>query len=80
MSEFDKGPAYGNFSLEMGHAAARPQIHLKGDMGPVFVRPPQESTAMTGGRVSGTSEAPGPNWDECFRAPMATPTRGTHSH
>lgn len=77
MSEYDKGPAYGNFSLEMGHSAARPMLHLQGSMGPVYTRPPMESHAQTGGRVSGNAEAPGPAWDVCFRAPMATPTRGT---
>lgn len=77
MSDYAKGPAYGNFSIEMGHAAERPQLRLQGSMGPVFTRPPMESTAQTGGRVSGDAAAPGPAWDECFRAPMATPTRGT---
>lgn len=77
MSDYAKGPAYGNFSLEMGHKAARPQLHLQGSMGPVYTQQPMTSVAQTGGRVSGNAAAPGPDWDVCFRAPMATPTRGT---
>lgn len=70
------GPAYGNWSVALGHNAARPMESLQGSMGPVFTRPPLESEAMTGGRVSGDAAAPGPAWDDTFRAPMATPTRG----
>lgn len=76
-SEFAGGPAYGNWGSDLAHAgAARPMESLKGDMGPVFTQMPMESVAMTGGRVSGDAAAPGPSWDECFRAPMAPPTRG----
>jgi hypothetical protein len=80
MSEYSKGPSYGSLSLSMGHSGARPMEHMQGDMGPVFTQPPMESHAQTGGRVSGNAEAPGPAWDVCFRAPMATPTRGTKNY
>ena len=53
---------------------------LKGSMGPVYMQAPMESEAMTGGRVSGDAAAPGPAWDETFRAPQATPTRGTKNY
>lgn len=71
------GPAYGNWSLALGHSAARPMESLQGSMGPVFTQPPMESVAMTGGRVTGDAASGGPAWDETFRAPMAPPTHGT---
>lgn len=77
MSEFNKGPSYGGWGNDMGHeGATRPMESLKGSMGPVYTQQPMESTAMTGGRVTGDAASGGPKWDECFRAPMATPTRG----
>lgn len=82
MSEnFGKGPAYGSWPAWSGHeGATRPMESLKGNMGPVYMQAPMTSEAMTGGRVSGTAESPGPNWDDTFRAPMATPTRGTKNY
>lgn len=75
--DFASGPAYGSWGSDLAHAgAARPMESLKGSMGPVFTRPPLESVAQTGGRVTGDAESGGPAWDECFRAPMAPPTRG----
>lgn len=79
--KFGAGPAYGNWDGDPGHEGApRPMESLKGNMGPVFERPPLESVAMTGGRVSGDAASGGPKWDETFRAPMATPTRGTTNY
>lgn len=81
MSDFGAGPAYGNWGTWPGHdGAVMPMESLKGSMGPVFEQPVMTSEAMTGGRVSGTAEAPGPAWDAIFRAPMATPTRGTTNY
>lgn len=79
MSEnFGKGPAYGSWPAWSGHeGATEPMASLKGNMGPVYMQAPMDSEAMTGGRVSGTAESPGPAWDDTFRAPQATPTRGT---
>jgi hypothetical protein len=75
---FGAGPAYGNWGTWAGHEATRPMESLKGNMGPVFMQRPMESEAMTGGRVTGDAQSDGPSWDDTFRAPMATPTRGTH--
>lgn len=80
-SDFGKGPAYGSWPAWSGHEGAnQPMASLKGSMGPVFTQMPMDSEAMTGGRVATGAESPGPAWDECFRAPMATPTRGTHNY
>lgn len=81
MSDFGAGPAYGNWGGWPGHeGATTPMKSLQGTMGPVFTQQPMTSTAMTGGRVSGNAAAPGPAWDTTFRAPMATPTRGTTNY
>lgn len=78
MGEFSKGPAYGNWEGDPGHeGAARPMESLKGSMGPVFEQPPMDSTAMTGGRVSGDASSGGPKWDDTFRAPLPAGTRGS---
>ncbi len=75
---FGAGPAYGNWDGDPGHeGAARPMESLKGNMGPVFEQPPMSSEAMTGGRVGGTDTAPGPAWDDTFRAPLPAGTRGS---
>lgn len=77
---FGAGPAYGNWGTWAGHDVERPMEKLKGSMGPVYMQAPMTSEAQTGGRVSGDATAPGPSWDETFRAPMATPTRGTKNY
>lgn len=77
MGDFGSGPAYGNWGGDPGHeGASRPMDSLKGGHGRDWVQQPMTSVAQTGGRVSGDAAAPGPGWDDCFRAPMATPTRG----
>lgn len=80
MGDFSNGPSYGTWSMTVGHSAARPMEHLQGSMGPVYTQQPMESSAMTGGRVSGDAAAPGPAWDECFRAPLPAGTRGTKNY
>ena len=78
---FGKGPAYGSWPAWSGHeGATEPMKSLQGSMGPVYTQQPMTSEAQTGGRVSGDAAAPGPDWDECFRAPQATPTRGTKNY
>lgn len=75
--DFASGPAYGSWGSDLAHAGAtRPMESLKGSMGPVFTQQPMTSDTDTVGRGGASDKAPGPAWDECFRAPMAPPTRG----
>jgi hypothetical protein len=68
-----------------GHSGAKPMMHLQGSMGPVYTQTPMDSEAMTGGRVSGTAEAPvAQSWESTvIGSGMSggdTPNRGTDSN
>lgn len=79
MGNFSNGPAYGNWEGDPGHeGAARPMESLQGSMGPVYTQPPKESTSHGESR----HQAPhtGLSWDDTFRAPQASPTRGTTNY
>lgn len=79
MSDFGKGPAYGNWEGDPGHeGAARPMESLKGGPGPVFMQAPMESQAEGDSRHQ--AEPGGPGWDDTFRAPLPAGTRGTKNY